>query len=47
MLAAAIAKSSLIWLLHAEHIVLFLTNLFLLTTIWTFIISSHKKSTAS
>ena len=48
MLAAATAKSSLIWLLHAEHIVLFLTNLFLLTAIiWTFIISSHKKSTAS
>ena len=47
MLAAVTAKSSLIWLLHAEHIVLFLTNLFLLTTIWTFIISSHKKSTAS
>lgn len=43
MLAAATAKSSLIRLLHAEHIVLFLTNLFLLTTIWTFIISSHKK----
>ena len=43
MLVAATAKSSLIWLLHAEHIVLFLTNLFLLTTIWTFIISSHKK----
>ena len=43
MLAAATAKSSLIWLLHAEHIILFLTNLFLLTTIWTFIISSLQK----